>query len=97
MKRMRNEYDFIADVSGSFSPVASAKATKALQFYEDTADYIGNLVGHDDEESIDWDMVRALCKVGKGYSHERYMSFVAKHFGTTKEEMKKEWRNINCR
>lgn len=86
-------------VFGSISPVADEKATKALQFYEQHADaldtpiYFEKLVDLN-YESIDMNLCRAYCRVGKSYSHAKFMAFIAEWFGTTVKEMKTQWRNI---
>lgn len=77
-----------------FKPTASAKATEALQFYEDCADSIANLQTSEKDYGFDWDRCRAYCFVGKSYSHSRFMNYVAQWFGVTTEEMKSQWRNI---
>ena len=84
----------IGAVMGSFSPVVDSKATKALQFYEDCADHIAYCESSGKEIGFDWDRCRAYCSVGKSYSHSRFMTYVAKWFGTTVEEMKFQWRNV---
>ena len=85
----------IGAVSGSFSPVADSKATEALQFYEDCADNLPYYQTSEKDNGFDWDRCRAYCSVGKSYSHQRFMGFVAEWFGTTVKEMKLQWRNVN--
>lgn len=81
-------------VMGSFSPVADSKATEALQFYEDCADNLPYYQTSEKDNGFDWDRCRAYCRVGKSYSHSRFMAYVAELFGTTVKEMKHQWRNV---
>ena len=79
------------------SPVTPKNATEALQFYEDTADILPYLQTSEKDNGFDWDKCRAYCKVGKRYSLDKYMEYLAMRFDTTKQDMKNQWRNINYR
>ena len=74
--------------------VSSEKATEALQFYENCADHIAYCEASGKEIGFKWDECRAYCRVGKSYSHSRFMQYVANWFGVTVSEMKSQWRNI---
>jgi hypothetical protein len=73
---------------------ADSKATEALQFYEDCADNLPYYQTTEKDNGFDWDRCRAYCSVGKSYSHQRFMAYVAEWFGTTVKEMKLQWRNV---
>lgn len=77
--------------------VVDSKATEALQFYEDCCDNLPYYQTSEKDNGFDWDLCRAYCKIGKSYSHQKFMDYVAKWFGTTMEEMKGQWRNIKYR
>jgi hypothetical protein len=81
-------------VMGSFSPAADSKATEALQFYEDCSDNLPYYQTSEKDSGFDWDRCRAYCGVGKSYSHQRFMAYVAEWFGTTVKEIKLQWRNV---
>jgi hypothetical protein len=83
-----------SDVCGGFSRVADSKATEALQFYENCADHIAYCEASGKEIGFDWNQCRAYCRVGKTYSHLRFMAYVANFFNTTVKEMKLQWRNV---
>lgn len=91
----QNEQLRPTEVMGSFSPIAAAKATEALQFYEECADNLPYYQTSEKDDGFDWDKCRAYCSVGKSYSHQRFMAYVAEWFGTTVKEMKLQWRNVN--
>jgi hypothetical protein len=84
----------IAAAMDSFSPVADSKATEASQFYEDCADNLPYYLTSEKDNEFDWDRCRAYCRVGKSYSQQRFMAYVAEWFGTTVKEMKLQWRNV---
>ena len=46
------------------------------------------------DNGFDWDRCRVYCSVGKSYSHQRFMTYVAEWFGTTVKEMKLQWSNV---
>lgn len=77
-----------------YNNVADAKATEALQFYEDCVDKLPYHQTSEKDNGFDWDRCRAYCSVGKSYSHSRFMAYVAEWFGTTVKEMKLQWRNV---
>ena len=95
-KTEKSSNDFYTLLAVVF-PTCSKNATEALQFYEDTADMLSYLQTSKKDNGFDWDRCRAYCKIGKTYSLNRYMEYIAMQFNTTKEEMKNQWRNINYR
>jgi hypothetical protein len=85
-----SEYIIVDD----FTPTSDLKATKALQFYEDYADSLHYIKSSEENNEFDWDRCRAYCRIGKKYSHQRFMTYVSEWFGTPVKEMKSQWRNI---
>lgn len=88
----KNEY--LVDILAPYKPTSDRGAADALQFYDDNADYIASCEASDKNSDFDWGRCRTYCKSGKGYSKIRFMEFVADWFGTTIDEMKRQWPNI---